>query len=198
MEFNFDNLVLNLPDAYKKTPESNNHKLLLVEKHIYNGIRSMLQTIFDSLDIDNASGAALDMWGQRQNVPRGSSDDTQYRIRIKANIAQSLCDGSRNSVADALAYMLSTDTSKIKIKDGEQTGLVHLIDIPLTLLVDGGFTTDQIIAMIEAMLAEGVHLSYYEFSGTFEFSGTDDDYDESKGFADVEGSIGGYFGLLNA
>ena len=52
--------------------------------------------------------------------------------------------------------------------------------------------------MIEAMLAEGVHLSYYEFSGTFEFSGTDDDYDESKGFADVEGSIGGYFGLLNA
>lgn len=198
MEFNFDNLVLNLPDAYKKTPESNNYKLLLVEKHIYNGIQSMLQTIFDSLDIDNASGAALDMWGQRQNVPRGASDDVQYRIRIKAAIAQSLCDGSRNSVADALAYMLSTDTSKIKIKDGEQTGLVHLVDIPLTLLVEGGFTTDQVIALIESMLAEGVRLSAYEFSGTFEFSNTDNEYDEDKGFADTSGTIGGYLGLLNA
>ena len=196
-EFNYENLVKNLPDAFRKDTDSNNYKLFLLIKKIYDKKYSTSQSVFDILDIDNAKGAVLDMYGERFNLKRGPSNDMQYLIRLKSKISQSLSDGSRDSIAKALAYVLSSTTDKIQIKSGNTTGSVHLVDIPLHLLLEANFTTEQIIKMIDELLSVGVHVSQAEFSGTFEFGESMSDYDETKGFADLEQTIGGYFGLVN-
>lgn len=195
--FKYYNFAANLPDAFSKGEDSNNYKLLAVEKYVYDAIMAVINGVYDITDIDQATGAALDMHGDIHQIKRGKSNDTQYRIRIKGKIAQSLCDGSRDSVAEALAYILSSDTSKVKIATGEETGTVDVIEIPLELLFIANFTTDEINNIVNDLLPEGVRLGDIEYSGTFEFSVADNEYDADKGFADEGGSIGGFFGLLD-
>lgn len=214
--FNFDEFAKNLPDAFRKDKESNNYKLLQVEKHIYNLIDAMLQSIYNILDIDNATGAVLDAYGERLNVKRTTDEhlrallesgeiteeeykkraDAQYLIRLKSAISQSMSDGSRDSVAKALAYVLSSTPDRIKLVE-EENNSVRLVDLPMSVLFDAGFTSDQIVKMVEDMLPEGVTV-VAEFTGTFEFADTYGEIDENSGFADLEGTVGGYFGLLNA
>lgn len=196
--FNWDQLVSNLPDTFCQDENSNNYKLFMIEQQIYKKIYDMLQSVFNILDIDNATGETLDMYGKRLNLKRGNLNDLQYLIQLKAKIAQSLCDGSRDSVANALAYVLSSTADKMKLVEGEKKNTIKIKDIPLTLLFEAEFTADQITAMIEELLPVGVHVAQAEFSGTFEFAETENEQDEAKGFADDEGTIGGYFGLLNA
>lgn len=196
-DFNWDSLVSNLPDTFRQDENSNNYKLFLVEQYIYKKIHDMLQSVFNILDIDNATGKTLDEYGERLNLKRGKLTDLQYLIQLKAKIAQSLCDGSRDSVVKALAYVLSSTTDKMKLVEGDKKNTIKIKDIPLTLLFEAGFTADQITAMIEELLPVGVHVSQAEFSGTFEFGQSENEQDNTKGFADESGTIGGYFGLLN-
>lgn len=194
--FNFDNFAKNLPDAFRKDTDSNNYKLLLVEKHIYDKIYEMFQSIQNILDLDNTTGATLDMYGERLNVKRGALSDYQYRIRLKAKITQSLCDGTRDSIAEALAYMLSTTSDKIKLETDGTANVVKISDLPLSVVINAEFSTDEITEIVENLLPEGVSVSQTEFTGTFEFAENDNEYDENSGFADLEGTVGGYFGLL--
>ena len=62
--------VKNLPDAFLKTPDSNNNKLLSIDRGIINTISSNLQTIFEISDIDSATGKSLDMIGEELRVKR--------------------------------------------------------------------------------------------------------------------------------
>lgn len=195
--FNYEDFVENLPDAFYKKKDGNNYKLMLVEKHIYDRINEMFQSIFDILEIDNAKGSVLDMYGERLNLKRGTWDDTQYLIQLKSKIAQSMSDGSRNSIAKALAFVLSSTTDRIQLKSREDGNGIEIADIPLGLLYDAKFEEQQIIEIVESLLPQGVHVLQTEFSGTFEFGETETEYDETKGFADLEGTIGGYFGLLS-
>lgn len=192
--FNFDELASNLPDAFRQDKDSNNYKLLLVEKHIYYKINAMLQSVFDILDIDNATGKTLDMYGERLNLKRGAATDAQYLIRLKSAISQSMSDGSRDSVAKALAFVLSSTPDKIKLKSiGDNT--VKLLDLPMSVVIKAGLTNDEITEIVSKMLPPCVEVKA-DFTGTFEFSDTDNDYDENGGFADLDGNFGGYFGLL--
>lgn len=194
--FNFDEFAENLPDAFAKDKDSNNYKLLLVEKHIYDAINTMLQSVYNILDIDNATGTTLDMYGERLNLKRGAATDAQYLIRLKAKIAQNFSDGSRDSIAKALAYVLSTTTDRIKLKCDTEKNTVQVADIPLKTLTDAGFSGDEIMSILNSLLAQGVTTSQTHFSGTFEFSDSTDEYNINAGFADIDGTIGGYFGLF--
>lgn len=195
--FNWDNLVSNLPDTFRQDENSNNYKLFAIEQSIYKKIYDMLQSVFNILDIDNATGETLDMYGKRLNLKRGNLNDLQYLIQLKAKIAQSLCDGSHDGIVKALAYVLSSTADKMKLVEGDKKNTIKIKDIPLTLLFEAKFTSDQITAMVENLLPVGVHISQAEFSGTFEFAATENEQDNTKGFADADGSIGGYFGLLD-
>ena len=197
-KFNFDDFAANLPDAFRKDKDSNNYKLLQIEKYIYDKIYNMLYSVDNVLDIDNTTGKALDeIWGSRLNLKRGALNDTQYRIRLKARIAQSLSDGSRDSVANALAYVLSSTADRIKLKcDDIKINTINIVDIPMALLTEAKFSADEITQMVEDLLAVGIHVSQANFSGTFEFAENETTYDESKGFANDAGTIGGYLGLL--
>ena len=193
--FNFDNLTANLPDAFRKDKESNNYKLLQIEKVIYDRILDIFRDIENCLDIENCSGATLDMWGQRQQVPRGTVTDEQYLILIKANIAQSFCDGSRNGIAEALAYMLSCNTSEIKIKNGEERNTVEIMDIPFSTVVNSGFAEEQISELIQKIMPIGIKCTI-NYSGTFELGETFGEQDAEKGLSDLERTVGGYLGML--
>lgn len=193
-EFNFDNLAANLPDAFAKDRDSNNYKLLLVEKKIYDRILQILQDVKACLGIDNCSGVTLDNYGERLQVARGTSTDVQYRIRLKASIAQTLCDGSRDSMAEALAYVLSCNTNQIKITGGDYT--VSVVDIPLATITRAGFTDEEITEIISGLLPTGVRLESMNYSGTFELGSIFGEQDMEKGLSDIEHTVGGTLGMI--
>ena len=193
-EFNFDNLAANLPDALRKDKDSNNYKLLWVEKQIYDRILNMIKDVEACLNIDNCNGAVLDDWGKRQRVSRGTSNDEQYRLRIKGSIAQSFCDGSRDGIAQALAYMLSWDANKIKIKSTEDYK-VDIANIPLDILTKANFTTEQITEIVNTLLTEGVKATI-NYGGTFKLSEIGAEKSTETGLSDVEGTTGGTLGTI--
>lgn len=195
-EFNFDNLAANLPDGLRKDKDSNNYKLLLIEKIIYDRILKILQDVEACLDIDNCSDATLDLWGKRLQVARGTSNNEQYRLRIKSKIAQSLCDGSRDSIAYALAYILSCDTNKIKIKSGTQKNTVDIINIPLEVLYNAKIPTEQITEILNSLLPTGVTLGNINFGGTFVLSEIGAEKSTETGLSDIDGTTGGTLGQI--
>ena len=194
-EFKFDNLVSNLPDSFAKSKDSNNYKLLATEKYISDIIYNDIQDLFNALDIDNASGKVLDMYGGRLGINRGAMTDEQYLIMLKAKIAQNLSDGTRESISNVLSFILECQTADIQIRSGTNTGEVIIENIPLLLLINAGFDIEQIIGIVNIILPVGVKVASHSFSGTFEFGSAENEYDQNKGFADDDMTIGGYFGI---
>lgn len=203
-KFNYEVLVKNLPDSFdKKHPikdnkyeNSNNNKILSIDSEINAAFFNAISEIETNLDIDIASLNVLDMFGERLKLERGSMSDEQYRIMLKAKIASNSCDGTRESIANVLSFILNCPSSDIKIKSGNSTGEVILENIPLELLINAEFTISEIIDIINNLLAEGVKIYSYGFTGTFEFGEQENDYEENKGFSDGK-TIGGYLGVNN-
>lgn len=222
-EFYFDNLAKNLPDAYKKDVSSNNYKILEIERTANNDLRSFLDEIASILDIDNASGTTLDMYGKKYGQARGKANDTQYRLMIKSKVARSWCNGSYKSIVDALAQTFGCSVDDILITETD-TMTVSLDKIPLSAILNAGFSTSQAEKIVKNLLPVGVELASVLFEGTFEFGEgslecpvckqiitdgkycptcsvqgkiilTEADYDENAGFSEAEnGEIGGYLG----
>lgn len=193
-EFYFDNLAKNLPDAYKKDVSSNNYKILELERLENADLRTTLAEIADILDISNATGATLDMYGKKYGQARGKATDAQYRIMIKSKINRSWCNGNYKNIVDALAQTFNCSVNDILISE---TGLmtVAVDKAPLSAIVNAGFSTSQAERIIKHLLPVGVSLESVLFEGTFEFAETDGEYDESAGFSEAEnGEIGGYLG----
>ena len=67
---------------------------------------------------------------------------------------------------------------------------------PLEVLVNAGFTSLQAVDFIKCVAPIGTKVNAENFQGTFEFADTAGAYDEAAGFADIEQTMGGYFGLL--
>ena len=200
--FNYEEFAANLPDSFRKDSESNNHKLLEVEKHIYSKIQAVLKGVYAALDLDNASGKTLDLYGERLQLARGNTNDAQYRIRLKGKIGQALSDGSRESVAEVPAYIPADDKTQvqavknqIQIKSGSKTGKAELVGIPLEKLFSAGFTTEEITELINSLLAENVVLTSVNYYGTFTFSAAENELSRTEGFADEQGQTGGFLGL---
>ena len=194
-EFNFTNLAKNLPDCYKKDKQSNNYKILEIERHAGEKLRNCLCEIENILDIENARGVVLDAYGERFGQPRGRATDEQYRVMIKSKIIRNLSNGSYLDVINAISVSFGCSVDDVvltELKDEPMT--VTLEKVPLTAIVKAGFTTSQACQIVKSLLPVGVKLKSVLFDGTFEFSSVEDEYDELAGFADDAGTIGGYFG----
>ena len=192
--FNYENLAKNLPDCYKKGYGSNNYKILEIERAANQVSRDILQEIYTILNIDEASGSTLDMYGERFGQPRGKATDAQFRKMIRSKIARSLSNGSYKDIVDAICHTFGCDISEVKISEtGAMT--VTLEVAPIASILAAGFSTGQAEQIISSLLPVSVSLESVLFGGTFEFSATETEYDESAGFSDSEdGSIGGYLG----
>lgn len=197
-EFVYNTPEYNLPDAFRKSEDSNNYKLLHINEKSKASIVKTFKDLFELLDIDKASGTHLDMYGKMFGVKRGQDNDDKYRIQIKGKIGQNFTDGQHDKVVEILAYILQCDISDIKLANGETTGSVVLKDIPLNVLITAGFDVNRVNALIEGLLPVGVTLTSFVYSGTFEFAATENEQDDEKGFSDENGTIGGYLGLIES
>lgn len=197
-EFNQAKLVKNLPDAYKKTPDSNNAKILEVERIACEDLRDALMSIDNILDVNNATGKTLELYGERVGQAKGQADDEKYLFLIKAKIMRNRTDGSYPSVVNALCQTYNCDPSQVFIVDGEDPCTVDILTMPLAIINKAGFSTNQTLAIVKSLLPIGTTISSFMFEGTFQFSDVENEYDENRGFSDVEGgTIGGFFGVTS-
>lgn len=193
--FNRERLVRNLPDAYAKTEGSNNAKILNIEKQTMDELRNALNSIYDSLDIERASGKTLDMYGEMLGQARGIATDEQFRVLIKNRIMRNFADADHTSIVKALCMTFGCDASEILLTEPEVCK-VRVEGLPFSKLNESNIDADTAVQIVKGLIPAGVFLEAVEFSGTFEFSdGTELVYDEAAGFADDAQTIGGYLGF---
>lgn len=196
-EFYFDNLAKNLPDCYKKDVDSNNYKILEIERLASADLRVALDGIASILNIDNATGAVLDMYGERFGQPRGKATDAQYITMIKSKIARSLSSGSYKDVIDAICYTFNCRIDEVSISETDTPMNVIFDKAPLDKIINAGFSAGQASEIIRKMLPVGTTAESILFEGTFEFSDIEDEYSETTGFSEKEnGEFGGYLGWI--
>lgn len=188
--------VKKLPDIYRKDSASNNFKLLNLNEQAIAVITEDLQAIFDARDLNKATGRTLDLIGEMIGQKRGVMTDEQYRYVILTKVGMNIGQGTYESVMYVLTRTFNCSAKDIIILDSEKSCEVIVQKFPLEALVNAGFTSEQAVEFIKRLLPVGVAISAENFHGTFEFAETEDVYDETAGFANIEQTIGGYFGLL--
>lgn len=200
IDFKNDNYADNLPDCYRKDTESNNHKLLEIERLTVEKHLDDIYEIYGILDLNNARGQTLDRYGERVGQSRGIASDELYILLIKAKIMRSLGNGSYPSIHNSLCMTFACEPEEVSIKESETyMCTVEDIKLPLDVINRVGLTYKQVIALVKSMLPICIRIDNVSLDGTFEFSNIEDDYNEEKGFCDIEGgNIGGYLGYLSS
>ncbi len=186
--------VKRLPDAYYKGKDGNNYKLLHLNELAINELNTDTTEILNSLDIMQATGKTLDLYGETVQQKRGALNDEQYRLMILTKIGRNICQGDYNSIMRLLIQMFDCEQGDIILKESNDC-TITIEKFPLEVLINAGFSSKQAIQMIEMLLPICVSVSDGNFEGTFEFADFDDEYDEEKGFGNIEQTIGGYLGL---
>lgn len=195
--FNRDNLVKNLPDAYCKTADSNNSKILAIEKSATDKLRKAITEITDSMSLDKAYGKTLDLFGEMVGQDRGKATDDQYRILIKSRIVRNFANGDYNSVVNLMAMIFECDPSEIVLTEYEDAGSARLEAIPYSAINSLVIDINTLLKIVSEIMPAGIRLESVSFSGSFEFSGgTELVYDEAAGFANEAQTIGGSFGYI--
>lgn len=195
--FNRENHVKNLPDAYKKTPESNNAKLLEIERDAVAVLREAITANYDSLDIDLATGKTLDLYGEMLGQERGAATDEQFRALLKSRIIRNLSGADHDSVVNAICITFGCDPADVLLTETDGKCEVMLEGIPYASINRINIDANTAIQIVKTLMPAGVGFSSLNFSGTFEFGSTEMEYDENKGFADVAQTIGGTLGLVS-
>ena len=194
MAFNRE-VVKNLPDYYRKDPESNNYKLLEIGGRTRDQARQDLEAVAGMLDIENVFGKTLDYLGARFGQLRGIANDTQYRVLILSRIARIFSTGSYPSILDAICKTFSCAPDQVRLERTELPANLKITRFPLVLVDLAGLTLAQAVSIIREMMPAGVGLESLRFDGTFEFAEDVGFFDELAGFSDDAGTIGGYFGI---
>lgn len=196
-QFERENLAGNLPDAYRKDSGSNNYKILAVEKSEMDRIRQNHAALLDSLDLDKAAGHTLDLYGEMVGQERGAATDEQYRVMLKAKIRRNLANGDFNSILNAISATFGCQPSEISLVEEDQPCSVRIDSLPFEALNASNIDAHTAVQIIGRLMPVGVKLDSLNFSGTFEFGGSEMEYDAEKGFADQEQTIGGYLGYVS-
>lgn len=187
-------------DFFRKDEDSNLYKLISLFADELALLKDTNQLIIDWRDIDKAQGKALDLIGENINQSRGVATDEVYRILLKSKIARNLSDGTINTIINVIAIALSTDKKNIKIIEGwtdadnPEPASIKLMEMPLDAINKAGIDPTNFVRIIQKTVAGGVKVQSIELNGTFEFGDTSMQIDNNKGFADIDGTIGGYLG----
>ncbi|AMX00406.1 DUF2612 domain-containing protein [Rummeliibacillus stabekisii] len=187
-------------DYFKKNEGSNLYKLVSLFSGELERIKETNNLIVEWRDIDKAQGKALDLIGENINQSRGLATDEVYRVLLKSKIARNLSDGTINTIINVIAIALSTDKRSIKIVEGwtdelnPEPASIKLMEMPLEAINRAGIDPANFVRIIQKTVAGGVKVQSIELNGTFEFGDTSLAIDNSKGFADIDGTTGGYLG----
>jgi len=193
MSFHFENPALNLPDSYAKSEDSNNYKILAIGRGTSDGLEKDIADVFESLDLEKATGKTLDMFGEAVNQPRGVATDEQYRLMILSRVARNFSTGSYPSVLATMCIIFSATPDQIFIEElDDAICTVKVTKLPFDSLNHANMSEGQAMAIIKQLLPVCITLESVNFEGTFEFSDLEAEYYPDRGFD------GGYFGILNA
>lgn len=195
-QFNREQLVKNLPDAYCKANGSNNEKILEIEKGEMDSIREAIRAIFNSLDLDNASGKTLDLYGEMLGQARGVATDEQYRVMLRSRIVRSHAAADYNSIVYAICETFGCDPSEVELVEKDACR-VSLEFMPFEELNGSNIDVVTAVQIIKRLMPSGVMLESLNFAGTFEFAGEELVYDEAAGFGDEAQTMGGSLGLMS-
>lgn len=188
---------------------SNNYRLLLLERCSVNGLFNTkgalaknglqidIKAVDDVLDIENATGKTLDLYGEMVNQARGQADDAKYRLMIKSKVASNSVTGTHKSIVDAICLTFNCKPSQVSLREikGKPCS-VELADMPLGAIVEADLSPSQALAMIQRLLPTGIKIDSFALTGTFEFSSEESELNQNTGFADDNSTYGGYFGLM--
>lgn len=187
-----------LPDSYWKKPEGNNNRILSLAELAMVTLHQDIAEIEDMVDLDQVTGQTLNLYGQMLDVARGKFNDTQYRTLIKAQIACNLSKGDFISVLSAIRMFLGCDTEYVRLDEiPDENCAVKVDTIPYTILEYTGLSVKQVMKLIKRLVPAGVRIEELLFEGTFELGESATvEYDEKRGFGNVEQTTGGYFGSV--
>jgi hypothetical protein len=189
--------VKKLPDSYAKGTQSNNYKLLNINEQAIADVKTDAEAVFNMVDLQQATGATLDLYGDMVGQKRGALNDTQYRFMILTRVGINVGQGNYPTVINLIKQIFNCEASDVVLEDDpDAVAKVKIKTFPIQVLVNAGFTSLQAVEMIEMLLPIGVGVSTTNFNGTFEFADSATEYDENAGFGDIEQTIGGYLGLL--
>lgn len=189
--------VVRLPDSYAKDVSSNNYKMLNLNEQAIADAKNDLEAIYDAVDLQQATGSTLDLYGSMVGQKRGALNDTQYRAMILTRIGINLAHGTYPTVTNCIKNIFNCEGQDIVLRDGPEDCEVIIEKFPLSVLANTEFTSKQAIEAIENLLPICTKIaSDIEFEGTFAFAATEDEYDAEAGFGNITQSIGGHLGML--
>lgn len=195
-------VVNRLTDAYNKSPHSIIAKVIGIVVSEFNTLSEEFERIEHWRSIDNAKGRVLDEIGIDLKQYRGDVSDEVYRVLLKSKRARDLSTGDTNTIISVLSMAIDADKKDIGITEswyadeGGKPNTIKIINIPISNLNKVGMTGNQFVKFVSATVAAGVRVESIDLQGTFEYGSINEDYDEEKGFADIEQTIGGYYGAL--
>lgn len=198
MKFFQQPLIKNLPDCYNKDTHSNNYKIIQLLEYDAESFRSVLQELADSLDLDNAKGYTLNMYGDMAGQKRGKATDEQYLVMIKTKQERNRCNADYKSIVRCLCRILNCQPSEILLEETETSGSIKASFVPLEKILAADLTTGQFTQLLKSLLPSGINLESSLYSGTFAFSDAEMEASTDAGFCQNEGdNYGGFFGVLS-
>ena len=195
--------VKELSDAWNKSQDSNNAKMLGLNEASVDRLLEVFKQIDDCLDIYKATGKTLDYYGEAVGQPRGNLADDKYRLLIITRIAVNVSGCDYQTVIDNIKRLLNCEYSDFELtelydEEEPKPATVSITKMPYTILDKAGFSSEEIYQVIKLLLPIGVGLEFRALEGTFEFCSIED-YElvtPEKGFADEEQTFGGTWGML--
>lgn len=160
-EFNHNIYVKNLPDCYRKSIQSNNNKILQIPKGAISKLNEDADAVFSTLDIWQATGKTLDLYGEMYNLPRENMPDDQYRLMILLKMARNRAGSDHTSIVNALCTAMNIPPESLCMLDSEISGCVDVDPLPYNVLVDAGVTVKQIWTQLKLLLAAGVGIGRF-------------------------------------
>jgi len=191
-------LIRRLPDTYAKEKSSRLFRLFRVIAAEFAQVREALQTTERNRDIDQASGATLDMLGANVGQDRGQVSDYTYRGLIKGRIARNLSSGDVDDIKQIVSVMLSIPVSEVTVtplwRRIEQEPAAVEIAAPLNALAQYQLPPERWAQIMQLIVAAGVRAAVL-LRGTFRFSRFPDQVEYGEhGFSDVDRTTGGTLG----
>lgn len=192
-----------IPDAFSKTKESNFGKLFILLNSQLDPVVKTAEKIEDWRSINKAEGDVLNAIGSDLEQYRGLADDEIYRLLIKSRIIRAQSSGTFNDIIEAICATVNCIPDQISVIAAKESQDANLKNEPLAIVIEKtplgslnaiGMNVGTFTKIVEHSVMAGVRVISINLEGTFEFSETYDDYDELKGFANEEGSVGGFFG----
>lgn len=195
MQINQLNYIKQLPDAFRKDATSNNYRILQINQQALSKLYGDIEDVSNALDLMQATGKTLDLYGELLDQPRGACDDTQYRYLLLAKISRNFLKGDYENTVTAIATALQIETTDFLMKEHETRCAVEFTKFPIEVLTKTTFKSKQVYEIIKQLLPVGVELILDEFQGTFILCENDGEMSDETGLADEAETIGGTLGL---